>query len=114
MTSQVFNYTQENVSSLLIGRINKEKLFVSLFQSYVKANPRKSKQECQKTVVELWKKMKQEGDLPSQVDALLKKFESIAMRNKGALLSFWSKQSLNTDGVAHPPFPKDPQQICPR
>ena len=41
--SQVFNHTQENVS-LLIGRIltmNKEELFVSLFQSYVKANPKK-------------------------------------------------------------------------
>ena len=99
------NYTQENFSLLLIGRIltmNKEKLFVSLFQSYVKANPRKSKQECQKTVVELWKKMKQEGDLPSQVDALLKKFESIAMRNKGALLSFWSKQSLNNGWCSAP------------
>ena len=58
---------------------------------------RRIPENANKTVVELtWEE--KEGDLVSKVDALLNKFKSIVMKNNdGTPLSFWSKQSPDTD-----------------
>ncbi|KAK4007182.1 hypothetical protein OUZ56_012342 [Daphnia magna] len=64
------------------SNMNKNKLFSSRFEAYIKAFSEKKRQDCQKEVVEIWNKIKNESDLQLQ--------------KKGSLLGLWSKQLSTT------------------
>jgi len=54
---------------------------------------KKTKQICQTELVSKWKELKREAEFQSKAENLLKDLRSKAMRKKGSLLNFWSKQS---------------------
>ena len=69
--------------------MDKNKLYTSLFQSYVEAHPNKTRQVCQNHITEIWNGIKKDADLPQKVESLLNQYKSLALKNKGALCKFW-------------------------
>ena len=57
------------------------------------AYPKKSKQVCQLEVKVKWTELKKGEGLEDKVVALLWELKSVELKNKGSLLTFWSKQT---------------------
>ena len=73
--------------------MDKNKLYQSLYDAYVKANPTKSRKDCQEYVIKKWNDIKNDSDLPSKCNNLLTQFKAVSMQKKGTLMGFWGKQS---------------------
>lgn len=73
--------------------MDKNKLFQSLFKTYVLAHPTKMKQQCQDDLIIKWNEIKNEEDLEIKVEQLIKDLNAIIMKNKGTLFSYWAKQT---------------------
>lgn len=72
--------------------MDKNKLFQSIFKTYVSTYPLKSKQECQQQVVEEWNKIKNKENLLEAVENWLGELRRIQRLQKGSLHTFWAKQ----------------------
>ena len=57
------------------------------------AYPKKSKQICQQEFNVNWTELKKGEGLEDKVVALLRELKSVELKNKGSLLTFWSKQT---------------------
>ena len=73
----------------------KEQLYKSIFDGYVKAFKSKSKQKCQEEANKIWTEIKYKCKTTSEiniaVDKKLKDLKQIELRKKASVLSFWSK-----------------------
>ena len=72
--------------------MDRDKIYQSLYNAYILAYPTKSKKVCQEELTKKWYTIKSEVDFPAKADQLLLELNSIAMKKKGSLLTFWSKQ----------------------
>ena len=73
--------------------VDKAKLYATLYNAYayVAAYPKKSKQVCQQEFNVKWTELKKGEGLEDKVAALLRELKSVELKNKGSLLTFWSK-----------------------
>ena len=70
--------------------VDKAKLYATLYNA---AYPKKSKQVCQLEFNVKWTELKKGEGLEDKVAALLWEWKSVELKNKGSLLTFWSKQA---------------------
>ena len=73
--------------------VDKAKLYATLYNAYLAAYPKKSKQICQQEFNVKWTELKKGEGLEDKVAALLRELKSVELKNKGSLLTFWSKQT---------------------
>lgn len=82
--------------------MDKNKLFQSLFQSYLKCSSDRQKLNVQKEAVKQWNELKNSENLSERVNAIIEKNEALALQKKGTLMQYWSNVANRPSAVQKP------------
>ena len=69
----------------------KEYLFKQLMTAYSEAFSKKSKQQIQLDVVNVWKNFKKSSNIEQLVEEKVSQWKKVSLDNKTKLMSMWSK-----------------------
>lgn len=64
--------------------MDRAKLYNDLYKGYCDAHPMKSKSKCQEEVVAIWTGIKNEQNVATKVEELLKQYKGKSMKSKSS------------------------------